>query len=47
MNKETLLMYLKENFGIETEAQLLEAMRKAEPIDIGIMTSKKEEKSDD
>lgn len=47
MSKQEIMAYLLEHFGIKTEAELNAALEKAEPLHIGIMTSKKESNSDD
>lgn len=47
MSKKEIMEYLLEQFGIKTEAELNVALAKAEPLHIGIMTSKKESNSND
>ncbi len=47
MSKKDIMQYLLEQFGIKTEAELNAAIAKAEPLHIGIMTSKKEDIKND
>lgn len=46
MSKEEMMKYLSEAFGIKNERELLEALRKAGAINIGIMTTRKGEQDD-
>lgn len=43
MNKESLMKYLKENFGIENERDFAIAFRNMQKLNIGIMTTKEKE----
>lgn len=47
MSKKDIMKYLLEQFGIKTEAELNAVLAKAEPLHIGIMTSKKEDIKND
>ncbi len=42
MRKDEIMETLKSVFGITTEAELIEAIKRAEPLNIGIMTSRME-----
>lgn len=40
MSKEEMMKYLSDMYGIKSERELIEAMRRVKAINIGIMTTR-------